>query len=77
MKCDPKMMLKAAAWLGVALVVTYLALPAARTYIVFSAPLLLLLICPVGMLLMKTMKGRGEGDGAEPDETSPRPRDQP
>lgn len=77
MRCDSKTMLKAAAWLGVALVVTYLALPAARTYIVFSAPLLLLLICPVGMLLMKAMNGRGDDDGAQPDETSPRHRDEP
>ena len=74
MKCDAKMMLKTAAWLGVALAVAYFTLPAARAFILASAPFLLALICPVAMLLMMgNMNGSKKDDGEKPDKTMPDP----
>ena len=74
MKCDSKMMLKTAAGLGIALAVAYFTLPAARTLILASAPILLALICPVAMLLMmKAMNGSKKDDGAKADTTKPAP----
>jgi hypothetical protein len=75
MKCDSKMMLKTAAGLGIALAVAYFTLPAAQTFILASAPILLALICPVAMLLMMgNMNGnKKDDDGAKPDKTTPSP----
>lgn len=74
MKCDSKTMLKTAAGLGLALAVAYFTLPAARTLILASAPILLALICPVAMLLMMgNMNGNKKDDGAKPDKTKPAP----
>ena len=74
MKCDAKTMLKTATGLGLALAVAYFTLPAARTLILASAPILLALICPVAMLLMmRNMNGSKKDDGAKPDKTTPSP----
>ena len=74
MKCDSKMMLKTAAGLGIALAVAYFTLPAAQTFILASAPILLALICPVAMLLMMgNMNGNKKDDDAKPDKTTPSP----
>ena len=72
MKCDSKTMLKTAIGLGIALAVAYFTLPAARTFILASAPILLALICPVAMLLMmRNINGSRKDDGAKPDKTTP------
>ena len=55
MKCDTKTMLKVGAGIGAVLVIAYFSLPAFRTWIVGSAPVLLSLVCPLSMLFM--MKG--------------------
>lgn len=74
MKCDSKMMLKIAGGLGVALGVAYFTLPAAQALILASAPILLVLICPVAMLLMmKTMNGSTKDEGAKPKKITPAP----
>jgi len=74
MKCDSKMMLKTAAGMGIVLAVAYFTLPAAQTFILASAPILLVLICPVAMLLMMaSMNGSKKDDGAKPDQTMPAP----
>ena len=74
MKCDTKTMLKTAAALSLALAVAYFTLPAARAFILASAPILLALICPVAMLLMMgNMNGNKKDDGAKPDKTMPAP----
>lgn len=74
MKCDSKMMLKTAAGLGIALAVAYFTLPAAQALILASAPVLLVLICPVTMLLMmRSMQVSKKDDEAKPDKTTPSP----
>ncbi|MFC5523386.1 DUF2933 domain-containing protein [Polaromonas jejuensis] len=70
MKCDSKMMVKTAVWLGVALAVAYFALPAAQAFIQASAPFLVALICPVAMLLMmKGMNGDKQDENAKSGES--------
>ena len=70
MKCDSKMMVKMAVWLGVGLAVAYFALPAAQALILASAPLLVALICPVAMLfMMKGMSGSKKDESAKPGES--------
>ncbi|UUZ63200.1 DUF2933 domain-containing protein [Polaromonas sp. P1-6] len=70
MKCDSKMMVKMAVWLGVGLVVVYFALPAAQAFILASAPILVALICPVAMLfMMKGMNGNKQDESAKPGES--------
>lgn len=74
MKCDSKMMLKIAGGLGVALGVAYFTLPAAQALILASAPILLVLICPVAMLLMmKTMNGSTKDEGAKSEKITSAP----
>lgn len=74
MKYESKMVLKTAIGLGIALAVAYFMLPEVRTFILYSAPILVALICPVAMLLMtKTMNGGKKDDGAKPDKTMPTP----
>ena len=77
MKCDSKMMVKMAVGLSLALAVAYFALPAAKAFILASAPLLVALICPAAMLFM--MKGmnanKKDGNGA-PDEKKAESGDQ-
>lgn len=55
MQCDTKTMLKVGTGMAAALVIAYFALPAFRTWIIGSAPILLSLICPLAMLF--TVKG--------------------
>jgi len=70
MKCDSKMMVKMAVWLGVGLAVAYFALPAAQALILASAPFLVALICPVAMLfMMKGMSGSKQDESAKPGES--------
>ena len=70
MKCDSKMMVKMAVWLGVGLAVAYFALPAAQALILASAPFLVALICPVAMfLMMKGMNGNKPDESAKPGES--------
>ena len=52
MNCNSKTMLKTAAALGIATAVAYFTLPAAHAFILASAPLLVVLICPVAMIIM-------------------------
>ena len=62
MHCNLKTMAKIAAAILVVLGVAWFAFPAAQTFIVASAPILLLLICPVMMIaMMFMMRGHGEG----------------
>lgn len=69
MKCDSKMMLKTAGVLGVALALVYFTVPAAHAFILASAPVLWVLICPVSMLLMmKAMNGSQKDAGRKSDE---------
>lgn len=70
MKCDSKMMVKMAVWLGVGLAVAYFALPAAQALILASAPFLVALICPVAMFfMMKGMNGNKPDESAKPGES--------
>ncbi|UUZ68980.1 DUF2933 domain-containing protein [Polaromonas sp. P2-4] len=70
MKCDAKMMVKMAVWLGVGLAVAYFAFPAAHAFILASAPFLVALICPVAMLfMMKGMNGNKKDESAKPGES--------
>lgn len=70
MKCDAKMMVKMAVWLGVGLAIAYFALPAAQSFILASAPVLVALICPVAMLfMMKGMNGNEKDESAKPGES--------
>jgi hypothetical protein len=70
MKRDAKMMVKMAVWLGVGLAVAYFALPAAQSFILASAPVLVALICPVAMLLMmKGMNGSKKDESTKPGES--------
>ncbi len=56
MKCDTNTMIKAGLGLGVLLALAYVALPAAHAFILASAPLLLVLLCPLSMIfMMKSM----------------------
>lgn len=76
MKCDLKAMLKAALGIGVVTAVSYAALPAARVWIVASAPFLFFLICPMMMFfMMKGMQSCDKGQKGEKDQadTSPEP----
>ncbi len=67
MKCDAKLMVKMAVWLGAGLAVAYFALPAAQVLILASAPFLVALICPVAMLfMMKGMNGGKQDERAKP-----------
>lgn len=67
MKCDSKTMLKAAAGLGVAIAIAYFTLPAARAFILASAPIALVLICPLSMVfMMYAMNGSKKDAGAKP-----------
>lgn len=60
MTCSLKTMATLAATLLAALGVAYVAFPAARVFIVASAPVLLALICPVTMIaMMLATRGRG------------------
>lgn len=69
MKCDSKMMVRMAVWLGVGLAVAYFALPAAHALILASAPFLVALICPVAMFfIMKSMNGKKTDESAKPGE---------
>ena len=52
MNCNSKTMLKTAVALGIATAVAYFTLPAAHAFILASAPLLVVLICPVAMIIM-------------------------
>lgn len=52
MNCNSKTMLKTAAALGISTAVAYFTLPAAHAFILASAPLLVVLICPVAMIIM-------------------------
>lgn len=62
MHCNLKTMAKIAAAILVALGVAWFAFPAAQAFIVASAPILLLLICPVMMIaMMFMMRGHGAG----------------
>ena len=62
MHCNLKTMAKIAAAILVVLGVAWFAFPAAQAFIVASAPILLLLICPVMMIAMMFMMcGHGEG----------------
>ncbi|MDO9236237.1 MAG: DUF2933 domain-containing protein [Aquabacterium sp.] len=70
MKCDLKTMVKMAVWLGIGLAVAYFAFPAAHAFVLASAPLLLVLICPVAMFfMMKGMNGSKQDESAKPDES--------
>lgn len=69
MKCDSRTMIKIAVGLGAAVAIAYVAWPAARAFILASAPILLALSCPLAMVFM--MKGMNSGkteDGARLDE---------
>lgn len=69
MKCDSKMLVKMAVWLGLGLAVAYFAIPAAHAFILTSAPFLVALICPVAMLfMMKGMNGNQKNESAKPGE---------
>lgn len=68
MKCDSKMMVKTAVWLGAGLAVAYFSLPKVHGFILASAPFLLVLICPVAMLIM--MKGMNGMNGNKKDESA-------
>lgn len=69
MKCDSKMMVKMAVWLGIGLVVAYFAVPATHAFILASAPFLVALICPVAMFfMMKGMNGNQKDESANPGE---------
>ncbi len=52
MKCDMKTMIKAALGLAVVIVAAYATFPAAREWIITSAPFLFFLLCPLMMLFM-------------------------
>ncbi len=70
MKCDSKMMVKIAVWLGVGLVAAYFTLPAAHAFILASAPFLVTLICPIAMLfMMKSMTENKKDESAHPGES--------
>lgn len=78
MQCNARTMIKVAAVLGGILAVAYTALPQAREFVVASAPILLILVCPISMLaMMFTMRGKESGTGAacarEPQSPSPSP----
>ena len=67
MKCDMKTMLKATAVLGLFLAIVYLTVPAAHTFILASAPILVALICPASMLfMMSAMNKNGSAKAGEP-----------
>lgn len=70
MKCDSKILVKMAVWLGLGLAVAYFAIPAAHAFILASAPFLVALICPVAMLfMMKGMNGNQKNESAKPGES--------
>lgn len=69
MKCNSRIMLTTALALALAAVVVYFAFPAARAFIVGSAPVLIALACPVSMLLMmKAMNGNQKVPNTPTDE---------
>ena len=75
MKCDTKTILKIAGVLGIALTAAYFTVPAAQTFILASAPLLLFLICPLSMLfMMKAMNGSQKDDSEKTAESKAVPR---
>ena len=75
MKCNSRTMLTTALVLGLAAVFAYFAFPAARAFIVASAPVLIALVCPVSMLLMmKTMNDSRKEPDARTDQRAPPPR---
>lgn len=55
MSCNPKSMIKIAAALGGLAAAAWFAMPQARELISASAPVLLVLICPISMLAMMWM----------------------
>ena len=59
MKCNLKSMATLAAALLSVLAAAYIAFPAAQTFILASAPLLVALICPAMMVVMMFMRGHG------------------
>ena len=60
-------MLKVAAAMGLALAAAYFALPEFRGFVLASAPILAVLICPAAMfLMMLVMRGESKGRNAEP-----------
>ena len=66
MKCSPKTMLSVALVLGLAGFAAYFAFPSAQAWILASAPLLVVLICPVSMLVMMwAMKSTGNGSSCD------------
>jgi hypothetical protein len=72
MKCDVKTMLKVLLGVSVALGLAYLALPTFRAFILASAPVLLVLICPISMLVMMLVMGANQRGGeAKSDEANP------
>ncbi len=70
MKCDTKLMIRIGVGIAAALVIAYFTLPGARALVVASAPILLVLICPLAMIFM--MKGMNSG-GKQQDEKSEKP----
>lgn len=75
MKCNSRTMLATALALGLATVVAYLALPAAKAFILASAPVLIALVCPVSMLfMMKTMNAGKKDQDSRTEERTSAPR---
>ncbi len=75
MKCNSRTMLATALALGLTAVFAYFAFPAARAFIVGSAPVLIALVCPVSMLLMmKAMNGSQKEPNTRTDERVAPPR---
>ena len=74
MKCNLKTMLATAFALTFAAAVAYFLFPGAQAFILASAPLLLILVCPVSMLLMmKAMTGDKAGEVVGSAERTPPP----
>lgn len=77
MNCNTKTMLKTAGGLGLLATVAYFTLPAAQDFLVASAPILLLLICPLSMFfMMKSMnsmntKTKDAGDASDKSMAAP------
>lgn len=64
MNCNLKLMMKLAAAAAVALALLYFAVPATQSAILASAPLLLLLLCPLSMVVMVLAMNRADGQAA-------------
>ena len=76
MKCNLKTMVATAFALAVAAAVAYFFFPGAQAFILASAPLLLVLVCPVSMLLMmKAMTGDKSGEVIGSADRTPPPAD--